>query len=52
MPINSNPQIVRNTFENQKKENVFKKVHDPKLDIKLDQPQRTTKHIMQAHEIE
>jgi len=32
--------------------NVLKKVHDHKLNIKFDHPQRTTKHIMQAHEIE
>ena len=50
--INGNPQIVRKTFQNQKKVNVFKKVHDHKLDIKLDQPQRTIKHVMQAYGIE
>ena len=31
--------------------NVFIEVHDHKLVIKLDHPQRTTKHIMQAQEI-
>ena len=31
--------------------NVFKEVHDHKLDIKHDHPKITAKHIMQAHGI-
>jgi len=34
------------------KEKVFNEIHGHKLDVKLDNPQRTTKHIMQAHEID
>jgi len=41
----------RKTFKKQKKVNVLKEAHDHNLDIKLDHHQRTTKHVMQAHEI-
>ena len=52
--MNSNqwqPQLEHKTFQNQGKVNVFKKVQDHELNIKLDHPQTTTKHIMQVQEI-
>ena len=42
---------MHHTFQNKKAEKVFKKVRDHKLDIKLDHPKGTIKHIMQAQEI-
>ena len=38
------------TFQNQE-EKVFEEVQGHKLDIKVDHPQTTTKHVMQAHGI-
>jgi len=36
--MNDNSQIVRKTFQNLKKVNVFEKVHEYKLNIKLNHP--------------
>jgi len=38
--------------QNQEKMKVFEKAGDQKLDIKLNHPQRTSKHIMLSHENE
>ena len=46
------PRIVYKSFQNQEDEKVFTKAQDHKLDIKLDQPKRTIKHVMQAHGME